>query len=292
MFAIAGITGRVGGAAARALLARGHGVRGVVRDRAKGAAWMARGAEVVRADFTDAAALRAAFTGVEGAFVMIPPYFDPQPGFPEARVMIAALRKALEAAAPPKVVCLSSVGAQHAAGLGLITQLFLFEREMRRLPVPCAFLRAAWFMENAFADIDAVRATGVMPSFLSPLDAAIPMVATGDVGAVAADVLTQQWDGLRTIEIEGPRAYAPNDVAAVFADLLQRRVRAEAVAHNTWATRFRRQGHTNPTPRIRMLEGFNSGWIAFQEHPPERVSGTTALEAALRPVIDGSGDAA
>ena len=39
---------------------------------------------------------------------------------------------------------------------------------------------------------------------------------------------------------------------------------AVVVAHNTWAARFRSQGHTNPTPRIRMLDGFNSGWIAFQ----------------------------
>jgi len=292
MYAITGITGRVGGAAARALLAHGHDVRAVVRDRAKAALWKAHGAEVALADLTNAAALQAAFTGVEGVFVMIPANFDPTPGYLETRAIVTALRQALEAAAPPKIVCLSSVGAQHAAGLGLITQLFIFEREMRRLPMPRAFLRPAWFMENGLSDITSARSSGMLWSYLSPLDYSIPMVATADVGAVAADVLTQQWDGLRTIEIEGPRPYAPNDVAAVLADLLQRPVRAAVVARDTWAARFRSQGQANPTPRMRMLDGFNSGWIAFQDQPSERVAGPTALEAVLRPMTDGSADAA
>jgi hypothetical protein len=41
MFAVTGITGQVGGAAARTLLDTGQSVRGVMRDTAKGAAWSA-----------------------------------------------------------------------------------------------------------------------------------------------------------------------------------------------------------------------------------------------------------
>ena len=103
MFAITGITGRVGGATARALLAHHRRVRAVVRDRAKAAPWKARGADVAVADFTDAHALRDAFTDVEGVFVMIPGNFDPSPGYPEARAIVSALGRALEAAAPPKI---------------------------------------------------------------------------------------------------------------------------------------------------------------------------------------------
>src|SRR5262245_16342697 len=104
MFAITGITGRVGSAAARALLDRQCGVRAVVRNPAKAALWRSRGAEVALADLTNAEALQEAFSGVEGVFVMLPPYFDPTPGYPEARAIIAALRRALAAAAPPKIV--------------------------------------------------------------------------------------------------------------------------------------------------------------------------------------------
>jgi NAD(P)H dehydrogenase (quinone) len=43
MYAITGITGKVGGEPARTLLAAGWPVRAVVRDQAKRAAWLALG---------------------------------------------------------------------------------------------------------------------------------------------------------------------------------------------------------------------------------------------------------
>lgn len=60
MYAITGITGKVGGALGRALLADGRPVRAVVRDANKGEEWAARGCEVVCAGLEDASALRAA----------------------------------------------------------------------------------------------------------------------------------------------------------------------------------------------------------------------------------------
>jgi NAD(P)H dehydrogenase (quinone) len=43
MYAVMGITGNVGGSTARALLADGNKVRGIVRNRAKAVAWEAAG---------------------------------------------------------------------------------------------------------------------------------------------------------------------------------------------------------------------------------------------------------
>src|SRR5271163_2311762 len=85
MFAITGITGNVGGELARNLLAAKQPVRAVVRDLGKGSAWAERGCELARADIGDAAALAAAFEGAEAVFVLVPPNFDPGPGFPEAQ---------------------------------------------------------------------------------------------------------------------------------------------------------------------------------------------------------------
>ena len=78
----------------------------------KGQFWGSEGCEVVQADMQDAAALTAAFTGAEGVFILPPVEFDPSPGFPEARAVIAAVRTALESARPGRVVCLSTIGAQ------------------------------------------------------------------------------------------------------------------------------------------------------------------------------------
>jgi hypothetical protein len=52
-----------------------------------------------RSTIEDAASLTVAFRGAEGVFVLVPPNFDPEPGFPEARAIGAALRSALESGA-------------------------------------------------------------------------------------------------------------------------------------------------------------------------------------------------
>src|SRR5215471_10451210 len=111
MYAITGITGQIGGVIGRLLLAAGQPVRAVVRDADKGRVWAHRGCELVMATIEDAVSLTAAFRGAEGVFVLVPPNFDPQPDFPEARSIGAALRSALEAATPARVVYLSTIGA-------------------------------------------------------------------------------------------------------------------------------------------------------------------------------------
>jgi uncharacterized protein YbjT (DUF2867 family) len=112
MYSITGITGNVGGSVAHNLLAAGRSVRAVVRDIGKGDVWAKRGCEVVKADIADATSLASAFRGAEGVFVLVPPNFDPAPGFPEARTTAASLKSALERAAPGRVVYLSTIGAQ------------------------------------------------------------------------------------------------------------------------------------------------------------------------------------
>src|SRR6201994_653592 len=112
MFAITGITGQVGGATARGLLTAGHTVKAVLRDPKKASEWVKQGCEVAVADMTDSAARAGAFSNAEGVFVLIPPVFDPAPGFLEVRRVIAALVEALDLAKPERVVCLSTIGAQ------------------------------------------------------------------------------------------------------------------------------------------------------------------------------------
>jgi len=202
MYAIIGITGQVGGVVARTLLDTGLSVRAVVRDATKGVAWKERGSEVALADMNDTSALTAAFTRVNGVFVLIPPIFDPRPGFPEAKAIIAAVTTAIEAAKPPKVVCLSTIGAQ-ATQPNLLHQLGLLEQALGAAPSPVSFLRAAWFMENAAWDVAPARDLGVVPSFLQPLDKPVPMVATADIGHLAAALLQETWTGRRIVELEG-----------------------------------------------------------------------------------------
>ena len=114
MYAVTGITGKVGGTVAQTLLAAGKKVRAVVRDDAKGRLWADKGCEVAIASIGDADALTAAFAGADGVFLMTPPDFDPEPGFPQTQANAIAIEKAIVAARPGKVVFLSTVGAQVA----------------------------------------------------------------------------------------------------------------------------------------------------------------------------------
>ena len=155
--------------------------------------------------------------------------------------------------------------------------------------MPVTFLRPGWFMENAAWDVAPARDTGVIPSFLQPLDKAVPMVATSDVGRVAAQLLQQTWLGVRVVELEGPQRVSPNDLAAAFAQVLGRPVRAEVVLRETWGELFRSQGTTDPLPRMRMLDGFNEGFIAFEGDEVDIVKGEVELETVLRGLVSQAG---
>jgi uncharacterized protein YbjT (DUF2867 family) len=67
MYAITGITGKVGGAVARSLLAERLPVRAVLRDEAKAAECRTRGCEIALAELDDAASLSSAFRGADSA---------------------------------------------------------------------------------------------------------------------------------------------------------------------------------------------------------------------------------
>lgn len=283
MFAVTGITGRVGSQVARGLLAQGQMVRAVVRNRAKGDEWAAMGCEVVVASVDDAEGMTEAFRGVEGVFLMTPPNYDPEPGFPDTQRNAEAIRVAIEKSRPAKVVFLSTVGAQ-VTEMNLLNNSGITEATLRTVPVPVAFLRAAWFMENAVWDIESAK-TGVVHSFLQPLDHRIPMVATEDIARTAVELLGETWKDVRVVELEGPERYSANDVATALSSALNTAVRNEIVPRSTWEGLFRSQGMKNPLARMRMVDGFNEGWIDFESGMQgSRKTGTT-LKAALRALV-------
>ncbi|CAB3806085.1 hypothetical protein LMG28138_05759 [Pararobbsia alpina] len=144
-------------------------------------------------------------------------------------------------------------------------------------------------MENAAWDVAPARDEGTIFSFLQPLNKAVPMVATADVGRVAAQLFQQTWSGVRVVELEGPQRVSPNDLAEAFAQVLGRPVRAEVVARETWGALFRSQGTKEPLPRMRMLDGFNEGWIAFEGEEADIVKGEVKLETVLRGLVSQAG---
>jgi uncharacterized protein YbjT (DUF2867 family) len=276
MFLVMGITGKVGGAAAEHLLAHGKKVRALVRNREKAANWAHQGVELVDGDWNDSAAIEQGLKGVEGAFVMLPAVWTPSPDYKEAKGVIANYVQALTKAAPPRVVALSSMGANRASGLGMITALSLLEQGFRKLTSPVTFVRAGGFYENFLYGLQ-VAQSGTLPVFYNPTNRKSTMVATNDIGAEVASLLTgPAWSGQRVVELGS--MVAPDEVAAQLGDVLNLEVKAFAVPRAGWAQAFEQfdvpRGRTGPAED--MFEAVNAGWMDLGVEGTEHVAGTTS----------------
>ena len=266
MYVVTGVTGRTGAFAAQALLEAGESVRVVVRDATKGAIWTAKGAEVAVADLADRQALTRALSDAEGAYLVSPPGYHLPYLFETAKAVADTVAEAITAARLPKLVLLSSVGADQPSGTGVIATNHLTEQRLRQLGIPLTLLRASYFMENWGRVIDPVLTHGLLPSFLAPLDRKLPMVATQDIGRIAAAVLVEHWQGVRTFALEGPISYSPNDIAQLLAPLTGRPVSAVAVEEASWAQVLGQDGFSAAAVEgfVVMNQGLNSGHISFE----------------------------
>jgi NAD(P)H dehydrogenase (quinone) len=56
----------------------------------------------------------------------------------------------------------------------------------------------------------------------------------------------------------------------------------------TWEALFRSTGMKNPEPRMVMLDGFNEGWIEF-ENLDEVLKGRVGIEAVVKTLVEGEG---
>ncbi|NDL56916.1 NmrA family NAD(P)-binding protein [Phytoactinopolyspora mesophila] len=240
MYAITGITGHVGGATARELLAHGAPVRALVRDAAKGTSWAKRGAEVAVVDLTDRTTLTDAVTGADGWFVMLPFI----PGATDAdsqRRLIDSIAGAARDSGVPHVVMLSSVGAHLPSGTGPIRWLHLLENELRSTGTVLSAIRSAHFQEKFEDVLDTVRNVGIYPNFGSSADVATPMIATRDIGAVAAALLLEGPTHSEVIDLDGP-AYTERQVAEKLAAALGTTVDVVNVPRQEWVSTLEQAG--------------------------------------------------
>ena len=276
LFFISGVTGHVGGAAATQLLKEGHSVRTIVRDTAKAQPWANQGVELVKGDWNDSAALGKALQGVDGAYLMMSPSQTPSRDFREAKALVAGYKEALTQTPPPKLVLLSSFGSEQPSGLGLITSTAIMEQQLGALDISVAILRPGGFFENFASAVQPAASTGTLYSLYQPLDRPILMVATADIGAQVARLLTTNWTGKRIVEIGNPTA--PNDIAAGMGQALGREVTAQAIPRDRWAATLQSFGLPGEYAWAyeEMIDAVNSGHIHNNVPGTERVSGTVS----------------
>ena len=282
MYVVAGVTGQTGRAVAQALLEQGKPVTVIVRTEEKGRAWRSKGAKVAVAALEDAAVLQGVLAGTEGAYLLVPPNYGAET-YMEDRCRIAdALAQAVGQSGVPHVVFLSSIGAQLASGTGPILVNRYGESVLTPVARNLTLLRPPYFIENWAGMLSGAKEKGVLPSFLHS-QRKIPMIATKDIGRIAAESLLNPAHGCRIIEMAGPQEYSPEDIAQALGTLLRREVRVEPLPSSAVVPTFKSFGVSEDLARLfeEMYVGINSGHIGFQVSGTEFWRGTVSAAEVL-----------
>lgn len=231
MYTITGVTGKVGAATARELISRGAPVRAVLRDPAKRAYWERGGAEIALADFADRATLADAFRGSDGVFVMLPiiPTLDDG----AHRRLADAIAGAIDDSGVGQVVLLSSVGADLPEGTGPIRWLYHLEARLSETTAVVSAIRPCHFQEKVETVLDAVLGEGIYPVFAESADIPMPMIATRDIGVVAADALLSPPQTTEVIDLQGP-LYTESSIADRLSVILERPIQVMTIPRLGW----------------------------------------------------------
>jgi uncharacterized protein YbjT (DUF2867 family) len=287
IYAIAGVSGHTGAVAADTLLSQGHKVRVIVRDAAKGAPWLAKGAEVAVASLDDTAAVTRALTGVAGAYLLLPPDVTTATPIENNAKRSAALAQAIRASKVPHVVLLSSIGAQHATGNGPIKALHRAEADFAATGAAITAIRAAYFQENWGASLG-MLAQGMLPTFI-PSTISYPQVATADIGRTVAGALVEGGTPgkLQVIELAGPRDYTGADIAAVLAKLTGKPVTVQDAPLDAVVPTFTSFGISATVAGLfrEMYEGIASGRVAYEGGAARSVRGTVDVGETLAALL-------
>lgn len=287
-FVVFGVSGKTGRVVAEELLAQKKQVRVVVRDAKKGEEWKARGAEIALADTTDAAAVTAALRGAEAAYLLVPPGATAQDYAADQAATVEAFKRAIVDAKIPHVVLLSSIAAQHPSGTGPIAGLHRAEQSLGGVAATrFTFLRASSFIENLGAGLAALP-HGIVPSFL-PKDLAYEMIATRDIGKLAAKLLLEGVPAKNQVVELGLPPHSASDVAAALTKITGKPIAVAEQPLSEVVPTFTKLGLSANVAGLyrEMYEGIIAGHVAF-EGGHRREVGTTSIEDVLRELLAAS----
>ncbi len=282
MYAIVGASGNTGGVVAGKLLEAGQKVRVIGRDAGRLERFTSRGAEAFVADATDAATLAKAFEGASAVYAMVPPNIS-SPDVPAFQAEVSdALAAAIAKAAVPKAVVLSSFGADKPGKTGPVTGLHHLEEKLGAIAgLDAIFLRAGYFMENLLAQIGVVRKLGMLAGPLQA-DLPLPMIATRDIGAAAAELLLKlDFTGKQPRELLGQRDVSYAEIAPIIGKAIGKPgLNYTMVPALTLRPALKQAGMSGSMVDIllEMADALNSGYMEPLEARSEANTTPTSIE--------------
>jgi uncharacterized protein YbjT (DUF2867 family) len=294
VFAVAGVTGHVGGAVAEELLAAGHKVRGIVRSVESEASkkLATKGVELFEATFGDVIGLTKAFTGAEGAFILTPPEAGSVDPLGDTERYGEAFKKAIIAAKTVRrVAILSSFGAHLSSGTGVIYKCHILEELFRDLPqsesqAAVIFVRAGYFAENILGSVYGAQQYGVLAPLVEG-HISLPFTTTHDIGLHTAALLADQsiQKEVKIVDVIGPSWATYADVNSALCEALGKPIQLVPVPRAERQAKLESYGLAAPSAKLltELTIGLDDGTIA-QEPGHQQLFGSQTLKQFITKV--------
>ena len=213
-------TGKIGSKLAELLVEAGESVTLIARHPEKVRHLADRGARVIQGSHNDQTVVDEATVGAKALFWLTPPNMGSTDIRSFYRSFGEVAANAIEKNHIPHVVHLSSLGAELDTGTGPVLGLHDVEPLLAQASENIVQLRPAYFMENTFWQIPAIKAQGKLFTTFAG-EANFPMIATSDIAGRAADLLRDRsWRGEQVKELAGPTELSFNDIAGVLSEVL------------------------------------------------------------------------
>lgn len=289
MYTVLGATGNIGAVISRILLDKGEKVRVVGRRAARLHPFVQKGAEPFIGDVADSEAMARALSGARAAFLMVPPVPTSQDYRTDQGRITEALSVAAKKAGLQYAVSLSSVGGQVVAPTGPILGLHEFEQKLNAVDkLNVLHLRPAYFFENHLTAIAMIRMMGIFGGALRA-DMKIPMIATKDIGAYAAErLLKLDFNGKQAQDLLGERDLSMAEVAAALGKVLNKTdLRYAQFPYDQVQNVLTKMGTPVKTAElyIEMFQAFNDSLVMSTEPRSAASSTPTSIETFLKDVF-------
>lgn len=216
-----GSLGNVAGPLVKKLIAAGHQVTVITTKAERKNEIEALGAKASIGSISDLTFLTTAFTGADAVYTMMPPAMGATNLIQNITDAGKAYAQAIRAAKVPRVVMLSSVGADAAEGTGPVQGVHRVEQLLQKLDgINVTVLRSGFFYVNFLRDIPLIKSKNIFGNNYSG-DDQLALTHPDDLSAAIAKELQAEGNGFEVKYVVSDISTG-NKIAALFGQAISK----------------------------------------------------------------------
>lgn len=269
MIVITTPTGNIGSQVLERVAQGAEAVRVIARDPDHIPAILRKRVSIIAGSHGEAETVSRAFDGADSVFWLPPGDMKAESAMAAYVDFSRAACKAIEKFRVKRVVGISALGRGWPQTAGHVTATLALDDMIAQTGIHYRALACGSLMENLLRQIDGIVADGVF-YWPSPVDFAMPAVATRDVASVASALLLDStWTGVDAIPMMGPKDISFGEMAASMSDVLSRPIRFQEMTMQDMRDMSLGRGASEGMAQamIEMLAAKNEGMDHLVERP-------------------------